>query len=39
MESFGAEVVNAGLVDSAVVARVKAEVLKKEDVDILFLKE
>jgi len=34
---FGAEVVNVGLVDSPVVAREKAEVLKKEDVDILFL--
>lgn len=37
MESFGAEVVNVGLVDSPVVARGKAEILKKEDVDILFL--
>jgi len=37
MESFGAEVVNVGLVDSPLVAREKAEVLKKEDVDILFL--
>jgi L-arabinose isomerase len=37
MESFGAEVVNVGLVDSPVVAREKAAVLKKEDVDILFL--
>jgi len=37
MESFGAEVVNVGLIDSPVVAREKAEVLKKEDVDILFL--
>ncbi|WP_405290880.1 hypothetical protein [Algibacter sp. Ld11] len=37
MESFGAEVVNVGLVDSPVVAREKAEVLKKEAVDILFL--
>ncbi|WP_159951795.1 L-fucose/L-arabinose isomerase family protein [Polaribacter septentrionalilitoris] len=37
MENFGAEVVNVGLVDSPVVAREKAEVLKKEDVDILFL--
>lgn len=37
MESYGAEVVNVGLVDSPVVAREKAEVLKKEDVDILFL--
>ncbi|WP_298338838.1 L-fucose/L-arabinose isomerase family protein [uncultured Algibacter sp.] len=37
MESFGAEVVNVGLVDSPVVAREKAQVLKTEDVDILFL--
>ena len=37
MEGFGAEVVNVGLVDSPVVAREKAQVLKKEDVDILFL--
>lgn len=37
MEGFGAKVVNVGLVDSPVVAREKAEVLKKEDVDILFL--
>jgi L-arabinose isomerase len=37
MESFGAEVVNVGLVDSPIVAREKAAVLKKEDVDILFL--
>ncbi len=37
MESFGAEVVNVGLVDSPVVAREKAAVLKAEDVDILFL--
>ena len=37
MESFGAEVFNVGLVDSPVVAREKAGVLKKEDVDILFL--
>ena len=37
MESFGADVVNVGLVDSPVIAREKAEVLKKEDVDILFL--
>ena len=37
MESFGAKVVNVGLVDSPVVAREKAEVLKTEDVDILFL--
>lgn len=37
MESFGAEVVNVGLVDSPEKARVKAKVLKSEDVDILFL--
>jgi len=37
MRGFGAQVVNVGLVDSPVVAREKAEVLKKEDVDILFL--
>ncbi len=37
MESFGAEVINVGLVDSPVVAREKAQVLKTEDVDILFL--
>lgn len=37
MEDFGAEVVNVGLVDSPVVAREKAQVLKTEDVDILFL--
>ena len=37
MVEFGAEVVNVGLIDSPVVAREKAEVLKKEDVDILFL--
>jgi L-arabinose isomerase len=37
MVEFGAEVVNVGLVDSPVVAREKAKVLKKEDVDILFL--
>jgi L-arabinose isomerase len=37
MKDFGAEVINVGLVDSPVVAREKAEVLKKEDVDILFL--
>jgi L-arabinose isomerase len=37
MEGFGAEVVNVGLVDSPVVAREKAQVLKTEDVDILFL--
>jgi L-arabinose isomerase len=37
MESFGAEVVNVGLVDSPIVAREKAQELKTEDVDILFL--
>lgn len=37
MERFGAEVINVGLVDSPVVAREKAQVLKTEDVDILFL--
>ena len=37
MKSFGAEVVNVGLVDSPIVAREKAQVLKTEDVDILFL--
>jgi L-arabinose isomerase len=37
IESFGAEVINVGLVDSPVVAREKAQVLKTEDVDILFL--
>ncbi|PWG06710.1 L-fucose/L-arabinose isomerase family protein [Polaribacter aquimarinus] len=37
MESFGAKVVNVGLVDSPVVAREKAQILKTEDVDILFL--
>ncbi|WP_136480763.1 L-fucose/L-arabinose isomerase family protein [Cognatitamlana onchidii] len=37
MEGFGAEVINVGLVDSPVVAREKAQVLKTEDVDILFL--
>ena len=37
MEGFGAEVVNVGLVDSPKVAREKAQVLKIEDVDILFL--
>ncbi len=37
MESFGTEVINVGLVDSPVVAREKAQVLKTEDVDILFL--
>ena len=37
MQDFGAEVINVGLVDSPVVAREKAQVLKTEDVDILFL--
>jgi len=37
MKSFGAEVVNVGLVDSPIVAREKAQVLKTEDVDIIFL--
>ena len=37
MESFGAEVVNVGLIDSPIKAREQAQVLKKEDVDILFL--
>ena len=37
MESFGAEVVNVGLVDSPIVAREKAQELKTADVDILFL--
>ena len=37
MEGFGAEVINVGLVDSPVVAREKAQVLKNKDVDILFL--
>ena len=37
MESFGAEVVNVGLVDNPQVAREKAQVLKTEDIDVLFL--
>lgn len=37
MEGFGAEVINVGLVDSPVKAREKAQVLKTEDVDMLFL--
>ncbi|SEQ77039.1 L-arabinose isomerase [Hyunsoonleella jejuensis] len=37
MEGFGAEVINVGLVDSPEVAREKAQILKTEDVDILFL--
>lgn len=37
MEGFGAEVVNVGLVDSPVKAREKAALLKKEDIDMIFL--
>lgn len=37
IESFGAEVINVGLVDSPVKAREKAQILKTENVDILFL--
>lgn len=37
IENFGAEVVNVGLVDSPEVAREKAQALKTEDVDVLFL--
>jgi len=37
MEGFGAEVINVGLVDSPEVAREKAQILKTEDIDILFL--
>lgn len=37
MESYGAQVINIGLVDSPLMAREKAELLKKEDIDILFL--
>lgn len=37
MEGFGAQVVNVGLVDSPVKAREKAQVLKTEDIDLLFL--
>lgn len=37
METFGAEVVNVGLIDSPVKAREAAEFLKKEDVGIVFL--
>lgn len=37
IESFGAQVINVGLVDSPIVAREKAQILKTEDVDILFL--
>lgn len=37
MESFGAEVVNVGLIDSPIKAREAADNLKKNDVDIVFL--
>ncbi|WJJ97729.1 L-fucose/L-arabinose isomerase family protein [Algibacter luteus] len=37
MTGFGAEVINVGLIDSPVKAREQAQVLKTEDVDILFL--
>ncbi|WP_298495891.1 L-fucose/L-arabinose isomerase family protein [uncultured Algibacter sp.] len=37
MNEFGAEVVNVGLIDSPVKARVAADGLKKNDVDIVFL--
>ncbi|GIZ09502.1 L-fucose/L-arabinose isomerase family protein [Flavobacterium sp. UMI-01] len=37
METFGAEVVNVGLIDSPERAREAAEFLKKEDVGIVFL--
>jgi len=37
MESFGAEVVNVGLIDSPVKAREAADELKKNDVEIVFL--
>ncbi|WPR70124.1 L-fucose/L-arabinose isomerase family protein [Flavobacterium sp. NG2] len=37
METFGAEVVNVGLIDSPERARTAAEFLKKEDVGIVFL--
>lgn len=37
METFGAEVINVGLVDSPEKARIKANTLKTEDIDILFL--
>ncbi len=37
MEGFGAEVINVGLVDSPEKAVHTAEILKKKDVDILFL--
>ncbi|WP_044209471.1 L-fucose/L-arabinose isomerase family protein [Flammeovirga sp. OC4] len=37
IQDFGAEVVNVGLIDTPEIAREKAEVLKREDIDILFL--
>ena len=37
MEGFGAEVVNVGLIDSPVKARLAADELKKNDVEIVFL--
>jgi len=37
MESFGAQVIDAGLVDSPVKAREAGDYLKKNDVDIVFL--
>ena len=37
LEGFGAEVINVGLVDTPVKAREKAQVLKTEAIDILFL--
>ncbi|MFD0835648.1 hypothetical protein ACFQ0I_07740 [Mariniflexile aquimaris] len=37
MNEFGAEVVNVGLIDSPIKAREAADVLKKNDVDMVFL--
>lgn len=37
MEDFGAEVINVGLIDSPIKAREQAKILKKEDIDMLFL--
>ena len=37
MEGFGAEVVNVGLIDSPVKARLAPDELKKNDVEIVFL--
>jgi L-arabinose isomerase len=37
MESFGADVINVGLIDSPSKAREQAQVLKEKDIDILFL--